>query len=87
MDENCSILDTKLDRWEEIINENLTASYNAARAFWPKLRKGSAIVMTNFWFRAFARPGCGAYSISNILKNNTPKNEEDLLYSHFAFGP
>lgn len=33
MDENCFVLDTKLDRWDEIINGNLTASYNAARAF------------------------------------------------------
>ena len=64
MDENCSVLDTKLDGWEEIVNGNLTASYNAARAFCAKLRKGSAIVMTGSCLVYFARPGYRLYAIS-----------------------
>ena len=66
MDENCSVLDTKLDGWEEIVNGNLTASYNAARAFCAKLRKGSAIVMTGSCLVYFARPGYRLYAISKV---------------------
>ena len=87
MDENCSILDTKLDRWEEIINENLTASYNAARAFCPKLRKGSAMVMTGSGLGHFRVRAVELTQYRIYLKIILQKNEEDLLYSHFAFGP
>ena len=66
MDENCFVLDTKLDGWEEIVNGNLTASYNAARAFCAKLRKGSAIVMTGSCLVYFARPGYRLYAISKV---------------------
>lgn len=64
MDQNCRVLDTSPERWEAILNGNLTANYNATKAFRAKMRQGASIVMTGSGLGHFARPGYGAYAIS-----------------------
>ena len=64
MDENCQVLDISPDRWEAILNGNLTANYNATKVFRAKMCQGASIVMTGSGLGHFARPGYGAYAIS-----------------------
>ncbi|SHG67947.1 SDR family NAD(P)-dependent oxidoreductase [Marivita hallyeonensis] len=64
MAESRPVTETEPDLWDEVLTGNLTASYNAARAFHSKLGKTASLVMTGSGLGHFARPGYGPYAVA-----------------------
>lgn len=64
MRENSSLENVPTETWDEVITGNLTATFLAARALTPAIRKGGAVVLTGSGLGHFPRPGYGPYAIS-----------------------